>query len=174
MKKRNFISGQKFSAYIRGKYVEGKIFISPSGRIYLMQNSKDGGTPRGQVQFGFKYSWYIGDGCDESLKWSEVYDLKLFATDEWQKGDLVKYKPHEKSFKYEVAEVYGCMVFLKLLNKELSSIFIKTVIGTQKDFEVSGFIRIEEDKPKEETFTYSMQDIADKLGIDVKKLKIKK
>ena len=67
--------GQGFAAYIKDKYIAGKISIDTDGCIYLCQDEIVG--CEAQDLLGYKYSWSIGEGTEKYLKRNTVDHLVL-------------------------------------------------------------------------------------------------
>lgn len=91
--KRKYFVGQRFTAIIDGKSVEGKIQIE-DGNIFLCQDKSDGFSPNNNDTLGYKCSWRVNDGSDRELIANQVRDLVLSNNaneyKDWQVGDKVK------------------------------------------------------------------------------------
>ncbi len=68
------LHGQYFIATIIFNEVSGRISVGMDGKIYLCQDSIDGGAPR-RYLFGYKFGWPVLDLND--LNGSHVFDLKI-------------------------------------------------------------------------------------------------
>lgn len=71
-------SGDRFTAKIKGVKCDGKIHKGKNA-IYLCQNVKNGhDSPK---KWGYPYSWNIGKGSQEHLKfpWIKVTNLKIIS-----------------------------------------------------------------------------------------------
>lgn len=87
-------NGLGFRAKINGEECEGKIRVE-HGVVYLCQNKQDGYFCRDK--FGYKYSWYVGDGSDEFLARNRVTEFQFLdmtsaeieAYKDFKVGDIV-------------------------------------------------------------------------------------
>lgn len=169
-------NGLRFSAKIKGSYVEGKITVE-DGEVYLCQNKFDGLDCTNKR--GYKYSWTVGIGDEIELENNRVSSLKIFNLTQkdideykdWKVGDVVELlDEHEKEFDelYEVIFRSGELVVLKNKDGEASENY------TCDQLYKYGFRlvppKIEED---EEGVTLTMNEIAEKFGIPVDKIRIK-
>lgn len=169
-------NGLRFSAKIKGSDVEGKITVE-DGDVYLCQNEFDGLDCTNKS--GYKYSWRVGIGDKTDLSLNNVYDLKIFNLTQkdideykyWQVGDVVKLlDEYEKEFDelHEVIFRSGELVVLKNKDGEASDNY------TCDQLHKYGFRlvppKIEEDK---EEVILTKEEIAEKFGIPVDKIRIK-
>lgn len=169
-------NGQFFSAKIKGEGVTGRITVE-DGFVYLCQNKLDGKDCIDKK--GYKYSWCVKDGSKESRWNNSVRKFKIINWGEeeiekykdWQVGDVVKLlHEYEKEFDelYEVIFRSGELVVLKNKDGEASDNY------TCDQLYKYGYRlvppKIEED---EEEVILTKEDIAEKFGIPVDKIRIK-
>lgn len=79
MNKSKYKHGQWFKALIKGVSCVGRISINKNGDIFLCQNKQNGMQANNKL--GFKYSWCINSGTDESLSLNEIILLELSSTE---------------------------------------------------------------------------------------------
>lgn len=169
-------NGRLFSAKIKDDKVTGRIRVE-DGRVFLCQDKRDGASC--EYKLGYKYSWVVGDGSEEKLAGNHVSCFKLTPLTaeeiekykDFQVGDVLELlDEHEKDFdeRHEVIFRSGELVVLKNKDGEASENY------TCDQLHKYGFRlappKIEEDK---EEFTLTMEEIAEKFGIPVDKIRIK-
>lgn len=93
--------GQYFSAFIKGKKVEGRIQYE-NDRYYLCQNSNDGSDCADKL--GFKYSWAVSSGDEYHLKYNDVTNFKIISKVTFDKlnPDFKPIKKYPKTLGYEI------------------------------------------------------------------------
>lgn len=162
-----YTHGQKVMCEIEGvKITDARISINENGRIFICQNEMNGLDADNKL--GYKYSHCIFEGTERQLFNNFVTNLR----------------PAEKSFDYpEVGDEYvdkdgdsrfvlgvaGRVIFL-------SSSYDKNLIGTystKEKFVELGFT-IKQPAPTEEVLEVTLDEVAEKFGVDVTKLKVKK
>lgn len=169
-------NGQYFSAKIKGEEVTGRITVE-DGCAFLCQNRLEGKDCLNKR--GYKYSWIVRDGSEKGLTENKVSYFKLIPSlpehieqyKDWQVGDVVKLlDEYEKEFDelHEVIFRSGELVVLKNKDGEASENY------TCDQLHKYGFRlvppKIEEDK---EEVILTKEEIADKFGIPVDKIRIK-
>lgn len=169
-------NGQFFSAKIKDEEVTGRITVE-DGFVYLCQDKLDGKDCIDKK--GYKYSWCVKDGSEESLWNNSVRKFKVINWSEeeiekykdWQVGDVVKLlDEYEKEFDevYEVIFRSGELVILKNKDGEATENY------TCDQLHKYGFRLV---PPKieeyEEEVTLTMEEIAEKFGIPVDKIRVK-
>lgn len=160
--------GRRFRAKIDGVWCDGK--ISVEGRcVYLCNNNKDRSVYCCN-KLGYKYAWYVGRGG--ILIDYNVTDFHIVLTaseieayKDWQVGDKVK----KGNMCWEVIFRSGKLVVCE--NDE----FCATANYTCDELYDGGFRLVADPEPEEnETVELTLDQIAEKLGIPVEKLRIKK
>ena len=68
--------GKEFIATIDDIPCRGKILVE-EGSVYLCQNMIEGDSPENNNTLGFKYSWMIGIGIKDDLKYYDIENLQL-------------------------------------------------------------------------------------------------
>lgn len=166
-----------FSAKIQDDEVTGRIRVE-NGRVYLCQDKRDGASC--ECRLGYKYSWLVGDGSEEKLASNDVSCFKLINLTaeeikqykDWQAGDVLELlDEHEKEFdeRHEVIFRSGELVVLKNKDGEASENYTRDQLykyGYRLVFQ-------EEDGEKEIT-ELTMDEIAEKFGLPVDKIRVKK
>lgn len=167
--------GRKFSATIVSAKVTGRIAVV-NNYVYLCQNKKAGSILGINLRFGYKYSWCIKQGSETDLKNTSITNLKLlpFTKKEieiykdWQVGDEIENTLSD----YETAIVIfrsDELVVVKYDDSCASENF------TCDQLYANGWrLQQEESSSCESVIELSMDEIAEKFGIDVDQLKIKK
>lgn len=169
-------NGQFFLAKIKGEVVTGRITVE-DGYAYLCQDIFDGKDCLNKR--GYKYSWIVRDGSKKGLTENKVSYFKLIPSlpeyieqyKDWRVGDVVKLldeyeigfdEPHEVIFRS------GELVILKNKDGEASENY------TCDQLHKYGFRLV---PPKieeyEQEVTLTMDEIAEKFGIPVDKIRIK-
>lgn len=169
-------NGLRFSAKIKDEGVTGIITVE-DGYVYLCQDKLDGKDCIDKK--GYKYSWSVKDGSKESLSNNSVRKFKIIDWSEeeiekykdWRVGNVVKLlDEYEKEFDelYEVIFRSGELVVLKNKDGEATGNY------TCDQLYKYGYRlvppKIEED---EEEVILTKEDIAEKFGIPVDKIRIK-
>ena len=170
-------NGRFFSAKIHGNKVIGRIRVE-DGCVYLCQNERDGKDCEDKM--GYKYSWCVGSGEKEELTNEHVYDFKLTPLTseyiekykEWQVGDVLELlDEHEKDFdeRNEVIFRSGELVVLKNKDGEASENY------TCDQLYKYGYRLVPQEEYGEKEITeLTMDEIADKFGLPVDKIRVKK
>lgn len=168
-------SGRRFRCKIYGEPVEGKIQVE-DGCVYLCQNKEDG--CRATNKLGYKYSYTVDSGSDEYLRIYGVSDFALLMTAEeieeykdWQVGDLIKNK---NGFKHnEDMEV----IFRRdelVVCKFIPSGNATHNFTCDELYNLGCRLAIEPVPESDDSVEVSMAEVAEKLGVPVEKLRIKK
>lgn len=162
-------SGRRFRCKIYGKPVEGKIQVE-HGHVFLCQNEIDGCRARNTL--GYKYSYTVDSGFDEDLKIYNVSDFALLMTAEeieeykdWQVGDEIT-KGRDV---FEVIFRSGEVVILKNNDGLAEGPFTCDEI-----YNDGGRLVAEPTPESDDSVEVSMAEVAEKLGVPVEKLRIKK
>lgn len=161
--------GRRFRAKIGSKLCEGKIRVE-RGYVYLCQNVENGFDCINKL--GYKYSFHVGDGSMYNLRAQEVNDFCLLdmtaseieAYKDWQVGDKIAYR----NYKWEVIFRSGELVVCKNMLGGATSNY------TCEDLYNTGFRLVAEPAPEDDTVELTMDEIAEKVGVPVEKLRIKK
>lgn len=176
-KMKNLLScnGRLFSAKINGDKVTGRIRVE-DGSVYLCQNKRDGSSCDDKL--GYKYSWIVDDGSEEKLSNNNVSCFKLIPLTakeieqykDWQVGDVLELlDEHEKDFdeRHEVIFRSGELVVLKNKDGEASENY------TCDQLYKYGY-RLVSQEIDEEITEVTMDEIAEKFGLPVDKIRVKK
>lgn len=162
-------SGRRFRCKLHGKPVEGKIQVE-HGYVFLCQNEIDGCRARNKL--GYKYSYSVDSGFDEDLKIYNVSDFALLMTAEeieeykdWQVGDKIT-KGRDV---FEVIFRSGEVVILKNNDGLAEGPFTCDEI-----YNDGGRLVAEPTPESDDSVEVSMAEVAEKLGVSVEKLRIKK
>lgn len=167
--------GRSFSAKIHGEEVTGKIRVE-NGYVYLCQDEKEGAYCKNK--HGYMFSWGVRYGEKEDLDDNYVSDFKLIPLTEkeieqykdWQVGDVLKLlDEYEKDFD-ELSEVIfrsGELVVLKNKDGEASENY------TCDQLYKYGY-RLFPQEIEEEITELTMEEIAEKFGLPVDKIRVKK
>jgi len=161
-------NGRKFSAKIKGDYVEGLIRVE-DGRVYLCQNKRDGADCDDKL--GFKYSWSVRDGSRDALDDTGITDLRLCPMTaeqiedykDWQIGDKITYDTETLEVIFRGGELVVC----KDSDDEALSNY------TCNELHKCGY-RLVVEPEKEEIIEVTMDEIAKMKGVPVERLHIKK
>lgn len=164
--------GRQFRCKIYGELAEGKIQVE-HGRVYLCQNVMNGGEC--EDKFGYLYSWNVLSGSKEDFeKWViSVSDFRLLPMSaeeieeykDWQVGDKIT-KGRDV---FEVIFRSGEVVILKNNDGLAEGPF------TCDEIYNDGCRLVAEPAPEsDDSVEVSMAEVAEKLGVPVEKLRIKK
>ena len=160
--------GRKFSAKIRGTYVEGLIRVE-DGRAYLCQNKKDGADCDDRL--GYRFSWTVRDGSRYALGDTGVTDLRLYPMTAEQIEDYKNWQIGDKiTDGIETLEVIfrgGELVVCKDSDDDASSNY------TCNELHKLGY-RLVVKPEKEDIIEVTMDEIAKMKGGPVEHLHIKK
>uniref|UniRef100_UPI003FD8C5FB hypothetical protein n=1 Tax=Alistipes putredinis TaxID=28117 RepID=UPI003FD8C5FB len=161
--------GRRFRCKIYGKPVEGKIQVE-HGHVFLCQNEIDGCRARNTL--GYKYSYTVDSGFDEDLKIYNVSDFALLMTAE----EIEEYKDWQVRDKitkgrdvFEVIFRSGEVVILKNNDGLTEGPFTCDEI-----YNDGGRIVAEPTPESDDSVEVSIAEVAEKLGVPVEKLRIKK
>ncbi len=160
---------RRFRAKIHGKECKGNICIE-DGKVYLCQNIING-TDRCKNKLGYRFAWCIGCGCEDDIENTGVTDFRLLgmtpseieAYKDWQVGDKVS----NGKFTIEVIFRSGELVVCK--NEEGSAMSNLTC----DELYLCGYRLVADPEPEDETVELTLDEIAEKVGIPVEKLRIK-
>lgn len=161
---------RRFRANIHGKECKGNICIE-DGKVYLCQNIING-TDRCKNKLGYMFAWCIGCGCEEDIENTGVTDFRLLgmtpseieAYKDWQVGDKIKFGDRVWEVIFRSGELVVCK----------NSVGGATPNFTCEDLYNKGFRLVADPEPEDETVELTMDEIAEKVGIPVEKLRIKK
>lgn len=161
--------GRRFRAKIEGIPCNGKIRVEHR-RVFLCQDIKNG--TQCEHKFGYKCSWEVlvgADGCSISPTATEIEVLDMTAADiesykDWQVGDKVS----NGKFTIEVIFRSGELVVCK--NEEGSAMSNFTC----DELYLCGYRLVADPEPEDEMVELTLDEIAEKVGIPVEKLRIKK
>lgn len=161
--------GRRFRAKIDGTPCEGKIRVEDA-HVLLCQDKKNGAFCKDKL--GYKYAWCIAYGSEEDITSHSVTDFQLLgmtaaeieAYKDWQVGDKVS----NGKFTIEVIFRSGELVVCK--NEEGSAMSNLTC----DELYLCGYRLVADPEPEDETVELTMDEIAEKVGIPVEKLRIKK
>lgn len=172
--------GRRFRAKIEGVECEGKIQVD-GNFIYLCQDQKFG--YKCNQKYGYKYSWRLEvvDGYDEIYDdesfscWLEgfsVTDFRLLgmtaaeieAYKDWHVGDKVK----KEYMCWEVIFRSGKLVVCMTDGGMGSANY------TCNELYDEGWRLVSDPDPEEDTVELTMDQIAERVGVPVEKLRIKK
>lgn len=163
--------GTHFSARISGKMAAGKIQIE-NNEVYLCQDVIDGSHCADRL--GYKYSWAVGNGNVDILKYYDISDFKLHYTTaqieeykDWTVGDIV-FKENQGS--YKVIFRSGELVILKNLNTDRAS-----SPYTCDELHNAGFrLKATPINDEEDSIEVTIDEIAKLLKTSPEKIRIKK
>lgn len=161
-------NGRRFRAKINGVECEGKIRVE-AGEVYLCQNEKDG--CKCKCKFGYRYSWKVTTDGIVSFNATEVSDFHLLrmtpseieSYKDWQVGDKIRWKGYIKEIIFRSGKVVIC----EDTEGRAGSPY------TCDELHKNGWRLVDEPAP-EDTVELTMNQIAEKFGIKVEKLRIKK
>lgn len=174
--------GRRFRAKIEGVECEGKIQVD-GNFIYLCQDQKFG--YKCNQKYGYKYSWRLEvvDGFDEIYDdesfpcWLEgfgVTDFQLLgmtaaeieAYKDWQVGDKVSLPGVDGPDVMEVIFRVGKMVACEDKNEA-------AYVYTCNELYDEGWRLVADPEPEDDTVELTLDQIAEKFGIEPGKLRIK-
>ena len=170
-------SGRRFRCKIYGEPVDGKIQVE-HGCVYLCQNKEDG--CRTTNKLGYKYSFAVDAGSDKDLKTHDVSDFALFMTameiekyKDWQVGDILidKYRTSEQ---LTVIFRSGELVIGKKISNNPTKGYATHNFTCDELYNLGYRLAIEPVPESDDSVEVSMAEVAEKFGIPVEKLRIKK
>lgn len=166
--------GILFVSRIKGEQVSGRITVE-DGYAYLCQDIFEGKNCRNKR--GYKYSWFVGEGGENDLEINSVSEFRLTGLDEgaieafkdWWVGDKIGIKDDNQLF--EVIFRSGELVVLKELKNGTTS-----QTTTIDDLYSMGCRIVPPDvkDDDEEIKELTMDEIAEKFGLPVDKIRVKK
>lgn len=165
--------GKCFEADMGGTNVKGRICVD-GGRVYLCQDQCKGADCKNKL--GYKYSWCVFTGSKSDLGGQNVSYFRLTNPDpayiesykDWQVGDKVA-SLNQLDPDGEVIFRSGELVVLKWNGKEASQNY------TCDELHREGYrLKLDPIPEEDEIHEFSMDEIAEKMGVPVEKLKIKK
>lgn len=165
-------NGRKFTGVITGtRIVSGKVKHN-DGRYWLCQNEKPG-DDCGPDKFGYSFSWSVGNGTVSDMEDYEALDINvLFATkEEIEKCNdffpgYILVNP-EKGLKISIEGKMGEV----LLVKYIKGINTWAQVYTSQELYDKGW-RLEAEPEELPSVEMSVAEVATKLGLDPKTLKI--
>lgn len=165
-------NGRRFSCKIKGVSVAGKVRVE-NNCAYLCQNVKNGGEC--EDKFGYLYSWNVLSGSKEDFEKFGIYvsDFRLLPISaeeieeykDWQVGDKIT-KGRDV---FEVIFRSGEVVILKNNDGLAEGPFTCDEI-----YNDGGRLVAEPTPESDDSVEVSMAEVAEKLGVPVEKLRIKK
>ena len=167
--------GRRFRCKIDGTLVTGIIRVV-GGCAYLCQNEKNGSHSIDKR--GYKYAWCVFSGTEADFAHPDikVTDFRLIpstaaeieAYKDWQVGDRLKRK-EERAPNIEVIFRYGELVVGKFIDTG------KALTNYTCDELYKDGLRLAVDPvPEEEIVEVTMDEIAEKMGVSVERLRVKK
>lgn len=165
--------GRCFEADMDGTNVKGRISVD-EGSVYLCQDQFDGSDCKNKL--GYKYSWHVFTGSKSDLAIQHVSYFRFTDPDpayiesykDWQVGDKVTCL-NQLDPNGEVIFRSGELVVLKWSGKEASQNY------TCDELHREGYrLKLDPIPEEDEIHEFSMDEIAEKMGVPVEKLKIKK
>ena len=166
--------GRKFSGIITGISIpHGKIMYRDN-TYWLCQNERIGDNC-GAEKFGYAYSWSVGNGSVASIKVAEVTECKLVPTTEkeieeytdFQIGDVLVPEKDRFSYNREVIAIIGDEIVITKDEDGTDDLRMNT-----KDKLYNEGWRLKYTPEEESIVELSIAEVATKLGIDPKTLKI--
>lgn len=162
--------GRRFRCKIKGMPVEGKVRVE-GNKVYLCQNRHDGSEADDKL--GYKYSWEVTSG----LELNQVTGFKILHPDtaeeieaykDWGEGDRLR-KKNGSSRTIEVIFRCGELVVGKFIDtgRALTNY-------TCDELYEDGYRLIVDPAPEEEIVEVTMDEIAEKMGVPVERLRVKK
>lgn len=152
-----YTHGQKVTCEMDGmKIKDAKVSINKNGTIHVCQDIKSG-TNEAENMFGYKHSWRIKNvsnlrPAEKSFDYPEV-------------GDEYVERDGDSRF---VLGVAGRVIFLSAsYDKD------KFIQGYTKEELIRDGYTIKQDTPIEEVLEFTLDEVAEKFGIDSKKIRIK-
>lgn len=157
-------NGRRFRAKINGAECVGRIRVE-YGRVFL----------DGKDKLGFNYYWGVGDGCEYSLSANNVTDLQLLgmtateidAYKDWQVGDKVSRPDVDGPDVMEVILRNDKVVICEDAEE-------RAAVFTCNELYNEGYRLVADPEPDDDTVELTLDQIADKFGIETDKLRIKK
>lgn len=167
--------GRRFRCKIDGTLATGIIRVV-DGCVYLCQNET--GRSYDIDKRGYKYAWYVRSGTEADFANPDirVTDFRLIpstaaeieAYKDWQVGDRLKRK-EERAPNIEVIFRYGELVVGKFIDTG------KALTNYTCDELYKGGLRLAVDPaPEEGIVEVTMDEIAEKMGVPVEWLHVKK
>lgn len=165
--------GRRFSGIIEGTSIpHGKIMYRGSN-YWLCQNEKNGDNC-GAEKFGYAYSWSVGNGSVDSMKGAAVNKFDFYPLTEKEIEEYKDFQIGDKlvcnggySYDREVVEIIGDNL---IVTKDLDG---TDDIGIHlKDKLYKDGWRLKYIPEEEPIVELSVAEVASKLGIDPKTLKI--
>lgn len=160
---------KRFKAIIRTTPVEGKIQLE-NGKYYLCQNERDGS--RCSDKLGYKFSWSVESGSVKHLLGSEVKNLKVKG---WTEKEIDEFKDFQIGDELISHRSYNRVIVAKFGERLLLADTDdgKAVLLTAQElYDDDWRLNIEHEEDEPETVELSVAEVAEKLGIDAKTLKI--
>lgn len=154
-------NGRRFRAKIEGVKCDGKICVE-DGLVYLCQNEKDGKSCYNK--FGYKYSWVMPSPSVSELELYSPTAAEIEAYKDWQVED----KMSRNGMMWKVIFRSGKLVVCEKEDGRASTNY------TCDELYDEGFRLVAEPEPEDETVELTLDQIADKLGVEPGKLRIKK
>lgn len=162
-----YTHGMRVTCKIKGEEIkDAKISIGSLGRIYICQNIKNGTDTIDKL--GYKYSWCIDSGTNLDLEMSSTTDLKP-AEITWstlQEGDEIK---NVFGRIHTVLGICGKIIFLSYTGDKNRCASYYTAEELKND----GYTIVQPTPPEPEIKEITLDEIAEKFGIDVKNVRIK-
>ena len=164
-----FKHGQRVICDIAGtKIDDARISIDRDGRLYVCQNIKKGGVAYNKLSY--KYSWYLLSKNDDYYDGrEEVANLKFFprTLDTLEEGDVLL---DPDGCKFMVLGICGKVYFLSEENDFSRAAYYPCTLEELKE---DYTLKQEEVEQEEQIQELTLEEIADKMGIPVEKLRIK-
>lgn len=162
--------GRRFEATINGVKCGGKIRVE-NGYVYLCQNQIDGYDCKDK--YGYKYSYRVEDGSEQGLKKECVDTFHLMPM---TASEIAEYKDFQVGNKISKGGCTWNVIFRsgKLLvceNEDGNA----TYNYTCDELYNSGWRLVAEPEPEDDSIVeLTIEKIAEKLGINPDKIRIKK
>lgn len=157
-------NGRRFRANIEGVKCDGKIRVE-DGLVYLCQNEKKGLNCTNK--FGYKYSWVMPSMYVSGLELYPPTAAEIEAYKDWQVGDKVSRPDVDGPDVMEVISRNGKVVICEDA-EGCAAVF------TCNELYNEGYRLVADPEPEDETVELTLDQIADKFGIEPGKLRIKK
>lgn len=160
---------KRFKAIIGTTPVEGKIQLE-NGKYYLCQNKRDGA--RCSDKLGYKFSWSVESGSVKHLLGNEVKNLKVKG---WTEKEINECKDFQIGDELISHRSYNRVIVAKFGERLLLADTDdgKAVLLTAQElYDDDWRLNIEHEEDEPETVELSVAEVAEKLGIDAKTLKI--
>ena len=161
--------GKNFTAEIEGVSVNGRIQFERDN-FYLCQNEKNGSACSDKL--GYKFSWVV---CNGSIKEMELGNVKNLVTKGWTAREIEEYKDFQPGdmlinpgTRYDTRVVHKFEEFLLTSDTDDG----RTKLLTADDLYEQGWRVKMEAEEEEEVVELSVAEVASKLGINPKTLKI--